>query len=77
MAEWARPAFTTWGRNNHTVRGQRYRYVRHPNGDEQLYAYQSDPDEFTNLAGKAELGSVKQRLGKWIPKTNAIPVSNK
>ena len=77
MAVWARLVITTWGRNNHAARVQRYRYVRHPNGDEQLYAYQSDPDEFTNLAWKAELDSVKQRLGKWIPKTNAIPVSNK
>ena len=77
MAVWARPAITTWGRNNHAARVQRYRYVRHPNGDEQLYAYQSDPDEFTNLTDKAELDAVKKRFGKWISKTNAIPVSNK
>ena len=77
MAVWARPAITPWGRNNPAARVQRSRYVRHPNGDEQLSAYQSDPDEFTNLADKAELYAVKKRLAKWIPKTNAIPVSNK
>lgn len=76
-AAWAPPAVTTWGRNNHSARGQRYRYVRHPDGTEQLYDHQTDPDEFTNLADKPELASVKKRLARWLPKTNAPPVSNK
>lgn len=76
-ADRERPAVTTWGRNNHAVRGQRYRYVRHPNGAEQLYDHQTDPDEFTNLADKPELASVKKRLARWLPKTNSPPVSNK
>ena len=62
---------TTWGKNNHAVRGGRYRYIRHPNGDEQLYDHQTDPDEFTNLAVKTELAEVRARLRKWLPKTNA------
>ena len=76
-AKWDRPAVTTWGRDNHAVRGQRYRYIRHPNGTEQLYDHQSDPDEFTNLAARPELAAVKARLAKWLPQTNAAPVRNK
>ena len=76
-AKWDRPAITTWGKGNHSARGQRYRYVLHPNGTEQVYDHQTDPDEFHNLADKPELDSVKKRLAQWFPKTNANPVSNK
>jgi len=75
--KWERPSITTWGKGNHAARGQRYRYIRHPNGEEQLYDHQNDPDEFTNLADKPELASVKKRLAKWLPKTNANAVRNK
>jgi arylsulfatase A-like enzyme len=71
MAEWDRPAVTTWGQNNHSARGQRYRYIRHPNGEEQLYDHQTDPDEFTNLAGRPELAEDKTRLAEWLPKESA------
>ena len=76
-AKWDRPAVTTWGRDNHAVRGQRYRYIRHPNGTEQFYDHQTDPNEFTNLANRPELAAVKTRLPQWLPKTNAAPVRNK
>jgi len=76
-AKWDRPAITTWGKDNHSARGQRYRYIRHPNGEEQLYDHKTDPDEFTNLAGKAELADVKERLGKWMPKESADKASSR
>ena len=63
--------------DEHAVRGQRYRYIRHPNGTEQLYDHQTDPNEFTNLADRPELAAVKIRLTQWLPKTNAAPVRNK
>lgn len=76
-AQWDRPSITTWGRNNHSARGQRYRYIRHPNGEEQLYDHKVDPDEFKNLASTPGLSDVKERLGKWFPKINAEAVLNK
>lgn len=76
-AVWQRPSITTWGAGNHAARGQRYRYIRHPNGDEQLYDHRVDPDEFHNLADKPELSGVKQRLAKWLPATSAPRVKNK
>ena len=75
--KWARPSITTWGKGNHAARGQRYRYIRHPNGEEQLYDHKIDPNEFTNLADKPELTEVKERLAKWLPKTSANPVRSK
>ncbi len=74
-AKRTRPAITTWGANNHAARGERYRYVRHLDGTEQLYDHAVDPDEFTNLAGKVELSAVKERLGRWLPKASAERVA--
>lgn len=74
---WDQPAITTWGKNNHSLRGQRYRYIRHPNGEEQLYDHRSDPDEFKNLADNEDLQSIKERFTKWLPETNAPSVNNK
>lgn len=74
LAAWTRPAVTTWGRNNHALRGQRYRYIRHPNGEEQLYDHKDDPDEFHNLAARPELAEVKRRLAEFLPKSNAARV---
>jgi arylsulfatase A-like enzyme len=35
--EWDFPAVTTYGRNNHAVRTDRYRYIRYADGSEELY----------------------------------------
>jgi arylsulfatase A-like enzyme len=70
QAEWTRPALSTYGFNNHSVRSLQYRYTRYANGDEELYDEKADPYEWTNLAGKPELESVKVDLAKWMPKIN-------
>ncbi|MEE4216902.1 MAG: sulfatase, partial [Xanthomonadales bacterium] len=44
-------AITSYGFNNHAVRGERYRYIRFADGSEELYDHQADPNEWTNLAG--------------------------
>ena len=76
-AKWDRPAVTTWGRDNHAVRGQRYRYIRHPNGTEQLYDHQIDPNEFTNLADRPELAAVKTDWPSGSPKPTLRPCLTK
>jgi arylsulfatase A-like enzyme len=70
QAEWKFPAVTTHGKENHAVRSQRYRYIRYRDGSEELYDHETDPMEWTNLAGNSEYASVKQQLGKWLPKQN-------
>jgi arylsulfatase A-like enzyme len=70
-AAWDRPALTTYGRNNHSVRSEQWRYVRYSDGAEELYDRRKDPLEWTNLAARPEHSSVKQDLARWLPKVNA------
>jgi len=66
-----RAVITTWKYNNHSVRSDRWRYIRYQDGTEELYDHENDSDEFTNLAGRAEYKSVKKELAKWLPKINS------
>lgn len=70
-APWERPALTTHGRNNHAVRSERWRYIRYADGSEELYAHDSDPMEWRNLASEPTYRGVKQELQAWLPKVNA------
>lgn len=69
-AAWSRPAMTTFGRNNHAIRTERWRYIRYHDGGEELYDHAADPYEWTNLATKPEHATVKAELEKWFPKEN-------
>ncbi|MFP6676012.1 MAG: sulfatase [Pirellulaceae bacterium] len=71
---WERPALTTYGRNNHSLRGEHFRYIRYADGSEELYDHRTDPMEFTNLAKKQDLFDVKKRFAKWLP-TDNVPVA--
>jgi arylsulfatase A-like enzyme len=70
-AKWARPALTTYGRNNHALRTPQWRYIRYEDGSEELYDHSKDPHEWTNLAGKPEHVELKKELAGWFPKKNA------
>jgi arylsulfatase A-like enzyme len=70
-APWDRPALTTHGRGNHSVRSERWRYIRYSDGTEELYDHDRDDLEWTNLADKAEHAEVKKKLAAWLPKKNA------
>jgi choline-sulfatase len=77
--DWDRPAICTFGPNNHSLRGERYRYTVYADGSQELYDHQRDPEEWKNLVGlggevSAEHGAVIERLGRWLPNTNADPV---
>jgi len=66
-----RPALTTHGRGNHSLRSKRWRYTRYSDGTEELYDHNADEMEWTNLADKPEYAKVKKDLARWLPKTNA------
>ena len=70
-ATWERPALMTYGRGNHAIRDERYRYIRYRDGSEELYDHQQDPNEWANLAGLAEYADVKTRLRQWLPAIDA------
>ena len=71
QAVWDRPAVTTYGRNNHSVRDERWRYIRYRDGTEELYDHTQDELEWRNLAGRPELADVKRNLARWLPGVNA------
>jgi arylsulfatase A-like enzyme len=77
QAKWDRPALTTFGRNNHAIRSETWRYIRYANGAEELYDHRNDPYEWTNLASDPKHSDVKNELGKAIPATNAEERPNK
>ena len=75
--KWERPALTTHGRGNHSLRTDRYRYIRYADGTEELYDHRDDPNEWTNLAMRAEHGQLKQQLSVWFPKKESNPAPSK
>ncbi len=69
--EWARPAVMTFGRGNHAVRSERYRYIRYADGGEELYDHARDPGEWTNLAADPAYAAVIERHARRLPAGNA------
>lgn len=63
------PSLMTYGAQYSSVSDGRYRYIRYPDGSEELYDHQNDPYEWTNIASKNRLKKVKMRLAKEIPTT--------
>jgi arylsulfatase A-like enzyme len=74
-AEWKQPAITTHLRGNHAITTENWRYIRYADGSEELYNQKTDPNEWTNVAGKSEFESVKKELSRFLPKVNAEPVA--
>ncbi len=46
-------AFSTIGKNARSIRTDRYRLIVHPQGELELYDYNTDPNEDQNLAQEA------------------------
>ena len=61
------PAITTHGRGNHSIRSERWRFIRYADGSEELYDHTADPNEWTNLALNANYSPIINRLRAWLP----------
>ena len=72
-AEWPYPAITGWKENSFAVQSERYRYIRYSDGSEELYDHQSDPNEWTNLAGDAPHTKTKKDLGVFLDRFKRTP----
>jgi arylsulfatase A-like enzyme len=69
-ADWRFSILTTYARENHALRSQRYRYIRGEDGSEELYDHANDPNEWTNLAKNPEHVELIKRFQAELPKTN-------
>ncbi len=70
-AQWDRMALTTYGRGEHGVRCDRWRYIRYHDATEELYDHANDPMEWTNVAGKSEHAKLKEQMAKGMPEDEA------
>ncbi len=70
-ATWDRMALTTYGRGEHGVRCDRWRYIRYHDGTEELYDHASDPMEWMNVAGKPEHAKLKKEMARSMPQDEA------
>ena len=69
-AAWTNVAITTFRRNNHAIRTERWRYIHYSDGGEELYDHRNDEYEWTNLVSSAAFEREKKELAKWLPTVN-------
>lgn len=62
------PPVTSWGRGNHSVRKDTWRYTRYVDGSEELYNRASDPNEWHNLAADCRFKGMIGQLKRFLPK---------
>ncbi|MDO6693315.1 sulfatase [Aliiglaciecola sp. 3_MG-2023] len=67
---WDHAAVTTYGKNNHAVKTERYRYIRYEDGSEELYDHQIDKEEWRNVVNDPAYQKVKTELAKQLPRIN-------
>lgn len=67
------PAITTHNQGNHTVRSERWRYIRYADASEEFYDMLNDPNEWTNLARDRKYAGVIRDHAGWLPKVSAPP----
>lgn len=69
------PVLSTYGRGNHSLRNDRYRYIRYRNGDEEFYDEDADPHEWTNLAADSRHAAAKAALARSLPSIEAADIA--
>ncbi len=71
---WERPVLTTFGPNNHSLRSERYRYIRYADDSEELYDHDTDARERTNLSGDPGRTDIIKEFQQWLPRVNREPL---
>lgn len=72
-----RPALTTFGPGNHSLRTRQWRYTRYSDGSEELYNHRRDRLELINLASSPPAAKEKPGLRRWFPPRDAPPASTR
>jgi arylsulfatase A-like enzyme len=71
---WDHPSITTFGKGNHAVRTERWRYIQYNDKTEELYDHNVDPYEWKNLAADSKYADTIKKLASWLPKINVEPL---
>lgn len=67
---WEHGVVTTYGRDNHCITTERWKYIRYFDGSEELYDRASDNYEWINLIGQGNDRQIISSLEKWLPSVN-------
>jgi len=59
--------------DEYAIMNQQWRYIRYADGTEELYDVAQDPNEWTNLAGRPQWASMKEKLAAAAPASFAEP----
>jgi len=76
---WPRPVVSTYGFQNHSIRTERWRYIRYHDGTEELYDHDIDANEWTNLAVPPvadKYRRVIELLARHLPEVNVPAPDN-
>jgi arylsulfatase A-like enzyme len=68
-----RPALTSHNQGNHSVRSERWRYIRYADGAEEFYDLANDPNEWTNLAAQPGQAARIAEHRRWLPAIDRSP----
>ena len=74
---WDHPAITSLSDNAHTVRTDRWRYIRYADGSEELYDHENDPNEWANLAVDESHKAKLVELASLLPENAAPDAANR
>jgi arylsulfatase A-like enzyme len=67
-SDWRFSTITTYGRANHSIRSEQYRFTRYEDGSEELYDHESDPHGFTNLAASQDHHEIVREHRAELPR---------
>lgn len=69
--DWPHAAITTYGRRNHGVAVEGFRYIRYEDGSEEFYDHKTDPNEWYNLAGDENRRPKMDEMAGYLPEVDA------
>jgi len=72
----AKPAISSWGRGNYSVRTKDWRLIRYFDGKQELYHSREDQQEWHNLANKPEHQGKLKELSEMLPIAEVATVEN-
>lgn len=73
-APWDEAVVSSLGPERHAVRSERWRYIIHYDGSEELYDHDVDPNEWTNVASVPENAGVLEDLRRHVPPSERLPM---